>query len=847
MPLDDKLGPYKAKRDFSVTQEPAEGGKASKSALSFVVQKHWATRLHFDFRLELGGTLKSWAIPKGPSYDPHDKRLAVHVEDHPISYASFEGTIPPKQYGAGKVIIWDEGTWHPIGDAEQAYRDGNLKFELRGHKLAGQWALIRMKGKGEKKDPWLLIKEKDRFAKPASAFSVVDEWPDSVKGFLKPKAAGSARKGASSPTKPRSMASEIPNGALKAELPATLTPQLATLVDAPPTDAQDWVYEIKYDGYRLLARIEGKRIRLLTRNGNDWTAKLGALHAELKQLGLPDGWYDGEIVVVNAHGVTDFGALQNAFDSSKTQNISFFVFDVPYCNGYDLRNVPLEARRMHLQALLAKAKSSGTVRFSEAFDAAPEDIVASACQLGLEGVLGKRRDSVYRSSRSRDWIKLKCGQRQEFVIGGWTDPKGRRSGLGSLLLGVYDGDGELIYAGNVGTGFSEKVLKDLRQKLGNVATNANPFRHGTGIEGKPHWVAPQLVAEVSFSQWTSANHIRHSSFHGLRTDKDPGAIVREQPQSPPRSAKAVGKSGKRHDVPPQALLNKLRVTHPDRVIDESTGIQKIELVRYYALVGALMMPHLQNRPVALVRAPGGVGGPLFFQKHAETEKLPGIAQMDPTLYAGHPPLLTVAREEGLLSAAQWNMVEVHTMNAVADSFDHPNRIVFDLDPGEGVAWPTLLHAAEALHIFLTQLGLPAFLKTSGGKGLHVVVPIKPVHGWAETKDFAAAVVRHLSATLPKLFVAKSGPKNRIGRIYIDYLRNGVGATTVSAWSARARPGLGISVPLEWSELATLRAANQWDIRTVQSRLDTGNSPWKAYARSAKALTKAMKAIESAAS
>jgi bifunctional non-homologous end joining protein LigD len=825
----DKLRAYKSRRDFAVTSEPAGGGQKSTAAPSFVVQKHWASRLHYDFRLELDGTMKSWAIPKGPSYDPRDKRMAVQVEDHPIAYSSFEGTIPPKQYGAGKVIIWDAGTWRPIGDPRKGYRDGNLKFELHGHKLAGKWALIRMKGKNEKKEPWLLIKEKDELARPAAEFSVVDALPDSVKGLKLPKAAKSSEP----PMEPATAQGET------AALPAMLAPQLTTLVDGPPSDPQDWIFEIKFDGYRVLTRVQGDRIQLFTRNGNDWTAKLGALHQALATLKLPDGWYDGEIVVINDHGVPDFGELQNAFDADKTRDIVYYLFDMPYCNGRDLRDVPLEVRRVQLKALLDRGKSKGFVRFSEVFDAQAESVLTSACRLGLEGVIAKRRNSSYRSARSSDWIKLKCSLRQEFVICGWTEPRGSRNGVGALLLGVHNDMGELCYVGKVGTGFSEKVLRDLKTRLQAVASKTSPLDQADGVEGRPNWVLPTLVAEVSFSEWTSANHIRHASFHGLRTDKQPAVIVKEEPASAPQA----GKTTKPRQPPSSPLPATLRVTHPDRVIDPSTGVTKMELLRYYARVGDLMVPHCRRRPVSLVRAPSGVDGPQFFQKHAEVEKMPGVAQLDPALYPGHPPLLEVVRQEGLLSAAQWNVVEFHTMNALATAFDTPDRMVFDLDPGEGVEWPMLQYAADAVHIFLTQLGLPSFLKTSGGKGLHVVVPIKPGYGWTETKDFSKAIVTHLATTLPTLFVAKSGPRNRVGRIFIDYLRNGLGATTVAAWSVRARPGLAISVPVDWGELDLLTGAHQWTIRNVQTRLDRGNDPWKAYAQSAKALTAAMKLLE----
>ena len=849
----ESLQQYKAKRNFAVTSEPAEGGDESVGELSFVVQKHWATRLHYDFRLELDGTMKSWAVPKGPSFDSKDKRMSVQVEDHPISYSSFEGTIPPKQYGAGKVIIWDKGTWHPIGDPHAGYRDGNLKFELRGHKLHGKWVLVRMKGKGEKQQPWLLIKEKDQFVRPATEFSVVDQLPDSVKSLQLPgaatapaspakrtkptRAATPSGAAADQPAATKPTANVLPAGVVKAALPESLSPQLATLVDGPPKNFQDWLCEIKFDGYRLLARIAGPDIKLFTRNGNDWTSKLLALHQELSRLKLPSGWYDGEIVVLNAAGTPDFGALQLSFDASRTESIVYYLFDLPYFDGNDLRATPLEARRGLLQKLFA-GFDSDKVKFSNVFDAPPESVVTSACKLGLEGVIAKRRDSTYQSRRSSEWIKLKCSQRQEFVIGGFTDPKGSRTGIGSLLLGVHDAVGALQYAGNVGTGFSDARLRNLKTSLDALASKDNPFAGSTGIAGRPHWVNPTLVAEVSFGQWTRAGHIRHSVFHGLRSDKPAKAIIREKAASLSGVSRAAAKTA----PVSHALSTNLRVTHPDRVIDASTGITKMELVRYYGLVGDLMMLHLKNRPVSLVRAPSGIGGDLFFQKHAETEKLPGIRQLDPALYPGHTALLEVASKQGLLSAAQWNVVEIHTLNSATDSLQHPDRMVFDLDPGEGVEWKTMQQATELVHAFLKQLGLPGFLKTSGGKGLHVVVPLRRVHDWDTVRGFSQVVVEHLAKTIPQIFVAKSGPKNRLGKIFVDYLRNGIGATTASAWSARARPGLGISVPVAWDELPDLRGGNHWNIRTAQSRLDKGNDPWSGYGKAAKSLTAAIKLL-----
>jgi bifunctional non-homologous end joining protein LigD len=886
--MPDALKLYKSKRDFSITSEPAEGGEASTGALTFVIQKHWATRLHYDFRLELDGTMKSWAVPKGPSYDTHDKRMAVHVEDHPISYSDFEGTIPPHQYGAGKVIIWDKGTWEPIGDPRQGFAKGEVKFHIHGHKMRGRWVLVRMKGRGDdKQEPWLLIKENDEYARPAEEFSVVDSFPDSVKDLPMPagpgeKAAAQAKvaelkaeqKGAkaSKSAKPAAKGKKgaMPEGAVKADLPETLTPELATLVDGPPTQPEEWIYEIKFDGYRMLTRIEGKDIRLITRNGNDWTDKLKPLQKEIGKMKLPDGWYDGEIVVHDENGKPNFNLLQLAFDGTNKAQIVYFVFDAPYFKGYDIRDVRLDERRPLLEAALAKSPSE-MVRFSAEFGDDPAQLVVAACQVGLEGVIGKRRDSRYVTRRSPEWIKLKCGMRQEFVIGGYTDPKGSRTGIGSLLLGYYDEGGTLRYAGNVGSGFNGASLRHIREVLEAIGTDSNPFPPRAVPGRGNHWVKPELVAEVSFSEWTAADAVRHPVFQGLRKDKPARSVVREQAkhvqeaetmtaskQSAPaeqgkaakpakasaaKATKAALKEGAGDFQLPDGLPGTFKVTHGERVMDADSGTTKLDLVRYYALVGQLMMEHLEGRPVSLVRAPEGVGGELFFQKHVtDTRKMPGVLQMDPKLDPEHPSMTQIGTLEGLLSSAQWNVVEIHSQNATADHYDTPDRIVFDLDPGEGVEWAQVQEGTQVVRAFLQELGLNPFLKTSGGKGLHVVVPIKPKLDWDTVKDFSHAIVNHLTKTIPDRFSGKSGAKNRVGRIFIDYLRNGRGATTVSAWSARVRPGLGISVPVRWEELPGLTSGAHWTVKTVASRLEEGNAPWADYAKSAVSLTKAMKTL-----
>lgn len=843
---------YKEKRNFGVTPEPEEGGSSAPGTLQFVVQKHWATRLHYDFRIELDGAMKSWAVPKGPSYDTHDKRMAVHVEDHPISYNQFEGEIPPKQYGAGKVIIWDKGTWIPIGDARKGYKEGHLKFELHGHKLRGKWALVRMHGKKDdgKQDAWLLIKEHDGYARAAAEFSVVDQFPDSVAQLPMPEGPAATAPAAASPAKRGKAAKaartgktgkgDMPAEAVKAAMPASLSPLLATLVDGPPPDPQNWFYEIKFDGYRLLARVDAKGVQLFTRNGHDWSDRMPHLVSAIERMKLKPGWLDGEVVVLNESGSTDFQALQNAFDSHKTRNIVYFLFDLPYYGGFDLTRVPLVERRALLETLLAKAPPE--IRFSGIFDAPPEDIVASACKIGLEGVIGKRKNSAYVSRRSPDWIKLKCSFRQEFVIGGYTDPKGSRVGIGALLLGVHDAKGELIYAGKVGTGFNDRMLVEMLKRLQPLGIDKRPFRNPTENDRLAHWVKPALLAEVSFSEWTKDGHVRHPVFHSLRTDKPAKAIIREKPVHQTGADREPEAQAESAPAAAATMPANFKVSNADRVVDKSTGITKVEVVRFYGLVAPLMMEHLKARPVSFVRAPQGIQGQLFFQKHLEEGQMAGVRQLDPALWPAHPALIEVAGPLGLLSAAQMNVIEFHTWNGLKTLIGKPDRMTFDLDPGEGVGWPMVQQAAELMRVVLDELGLPSFCKTSGGKGLHVVVPLKRQNDWDAVKDFSEAIVRHMARTLPQMFVAKSGPGNRVGRIFIDYLRNGFGATTVCAWSVRARPGMGVSVPVEWGEVPALTSGAQWTLRNIHSRLDRGNAPWAGYAKAATSPGAAMKRL-----
>jgi bifunctional non-homologous end joining protein LigD len=840
------LSTYWKKRDFGITSEPRGEVTGAGKALSFVIQKHAASRLHYDFRLELDGTLKSWAVPKGPSLDPKVRRMAVHVEDHPLSYGKFEGVIPKGQYGAGTVIVWDRGTWEPLEDPRAGYKKGKLKFEMHGEKLRGRWTLVRMHGReGERQEPWLLIKENDDEARPASEYDIVEDLPDSIVSRTRAvKAKGTKNTKNTKKAKANQADPGIPAGAVKARLPLAFAPQLAVLVDAPPA-GDGWTYEVKFDGYRLLARIDGDDVRLFTRNGNDWTSRLKALRDEVASLGLSSGWIDGEIVVLDPKGNPSFQSLQNAFDTSKTRDIVYFVFDAPHLGGYDLTRVPLTQRRAVLQAAL-KGSKSPRVRFSDSFDAPVRQLLDSACAKGLEGLIGKKADAPYASRRSPTWVKLKCTRRQEFVIVGYTDPKGSRTGFGSLLLAINEG-GKLTYAGNVGTGFDQRGLEALYGKLQALDTDRTALEAvPRGVKG--HWVRPKLVAEVAFTEWTSEGRIRHPVFHGLRSDKDPQAITREEVRDAPDTNEKAARESPAKPVAKKAASPALsiKVTHGERIVDPSTQSTKLDLVEYYARIAPRMLPHLEGRPIALVRAPTGITGELFFQKHGDKIQIPGIRQLDRSFWPGHPAMLEIASAQTLVGAAQMNVIEMHTWNSTTRDISHPDRVIFDLDPGEGIDWATLKEATALTKKMLDLLGLASFLKTSGGKGLHVVVPLTPKWDYDQVKDFSEKLVHHMARTIPNLFVARSGARNRVGRIFIDYLRNGKGATTAAAFSARARPGLGVSVPVTWRELAGLEAANQWDIHNVFDRLKKQRTdPWRDYWKRKQTLEGALRKLEQA--
>lgn len=833
---DTPLATYQAKRDFAITDEPAEGGKARPHAPAFVIQKHAARRLHYDFRLELDGVLVSWAVPKGPSLDPAHKRMAVHVEDHPLSYAGFEGTIPEGHYGAGDVIVWDHGTWEPVGDPRKGLAAGKLAFRLHGQKLEGLWELVRIAKGGERQEPWLLFKKRDAFARSHAEYDVVSALPDSVAG---------ARKSA------KAKAQALPaTGAVKARLPARLSPQLATLATGVPEGAPgDWIFEIKFDGYRLMARIGNGKARLLTRGGHDWSAKLPKLVAELERLGIGNAWLDGEIVVPDKDGTPDFNALQNALDRERADPIVMFLFDVPFFEGFDLRHTPLAERRRLLRQLM-DAHATRRLRFSSDFEADVDSILQSACRMNLEGVIAKRADAPYVSRRSDTWLKLKCIRRQEFVVCGYTLRTDSPTRIGSLMLGVHAKNGELVSVGGVGTGWNDREARDIRRQLAALDTDDAPFTGGEAKAGRRrpggtrHWVKPRLVAEVRFAAWTPDGQIRHASFVAMRDDKPASEIVHEEPRDITPASRAKGtKAMKTSSKKSASTVGGVAVSHGERVIDAASGRTKLDLVRYYESVANDMLPHLKGRPCALVRGPQGVGGEIFFQKHAEKVHIAGVKQLDPALWPGHPSMLEVGTREALLNAAQFNVIEFHTSNATSTHFDRPNRMIFDLDPGEGTPWPHVQEAALLMRTLLTELGLASWLKTSGGKGLHVVVPLRMHYDNDTVKAFSRAIVQHMAQVIPSKFVAKSGPSNRVGKLFADYLRNGVGATTVAAYSARARPGMGVSMPVGWDDLAGLKSGAHWTIATAREHLSfQSEDPWADYWTTRQPLGEAMKRL-----
>lgn len=843
---------YRRKRDFEKTPEPS--GKAASrkqkaakpSGNSYVIQKHAARRLHYDLRLELDGALLSWAVTKGPSLVPGEKRLAVHVEDHPLEYGDFEGTIPKGEYGGGTVIVWDRGTWTPLGDPKKGMTKGHLEFELHGQKLGGRWHLVRMRGKPrEKTENWLLIKGEDDAARAEGDPDILEERPESAKTGRMVEAVAGEEPGWSSKTGKIERARKAParrkktagkpseaepetapaapdasklKGAKKGPLPSFVEPTLATLSGKAPTGAR-WIHEIKFDGYRLQARIDAGRVKLLTRSGLDWTSKFGRdVVGAFKDLPVGTALIDGEVVVEDANGASDFSALQAALSEGRKDAFFYYAFDLLYLDGYDLRAAPLAVRKQGLEQLLAGAEG-GVLRYSAHFEQEGDLVLRHACRLSLEGVVSKVGNAPYRSGRSKDWLKSKCSARQEFVIAGYVLSTTSRKAIGSLVLGYYQ-DGRLIHAGRVGTGYTAAIAEDLYKRLERIRATSSPFAERLAADQvrQVRHVKPELVAEVEFRGWTADKSLRHASFRGLREDKPATEVVRE---AEPGAAAAP------HSKP------SVKLTHPDRLYWPESGVTKEGLADYYGDVWKRMAPFVVGRPLALVRCPGGVTDACFFQKHAWKGLSRSIRLARDPKDTSEEPILAIDDLDGLIGLVQAGVLEIHPWGSTLAALEQPDIIIMDLDPGENVPWPDVIAAAHEVRDRLDAQGVPSFVKTSGGKGLHVVSPLAPQADWGTVKAFTKRLADQMASDSPDRYVATITKSKRRGKVLIDYLRNGRGSTAVAPYSTRARPGAAVSMPLAWNELGAGIGPAYFNVGNTPTRLaNLSRDPWSEFRKAA---------------
>ncbi|MFO1151768.1 MAG: DNA ligase D [Alsobacter sp.] len=847
------LEAYRRKRDFKSTPEPQGRVADSASGRTFIVQKHAARRLHYDFRLEMDGVLKSWAVTRGPSLVPGEKRLAVHVEDHPLDYGDFEGTIPKGEYGGGVVLLWDRGAWAPIGDVHRGYAKGHLEFTLDGEKLKGRWRLVRMQRKErDRHENWLLIKGEDDAARGSGDPDILEEHPESVAtgrdiaqiageapgwssktgriprdGDGEPARAGTGR--AKAKPRPAGDRPKARAGRRSGRTPPDfVAPQLATLVPHAPK-GKGWVHEIKVDGYRLLARIDRGKVRLLTRTGLDWTQRFGpGIVAALAALPASNALIDGELMVENDAGASDFSALQAELSAGRSDRFLYVAFDLLFLDGEDRRDRPLLERKARLEDLLAGAGPQ--LRHSEHFAESGELVLRHACRLSLEGVVSKRGTAPYMSGRGKDWQKSKCSHRQEFVVGGYL-PSGVTPGaIGSLALGAYE-DGRLVYLGRVGTGFSDAVARMLMTRLDGLRTQRSPFAGKlTADEARGLlYVKPELVAEVEFRGWTADHNLRHAAFRGLREDKPAPEVVRETEDDPvPKSEGGSQAGGRARSGKPQ-----VRLTHPDRVYWPDVGVTKQGLADYVAEVWPRMGPYVAGRPLSLVRCPGGVTEACFFQKHAWQGAGKAIRQAPDPGDVEAEPLLVVDDLAGALALVQAGVLEIHPWGSMLSDIERPDLLILDLDPGPDVPWTFVIAAAQEARDRLARAGLTSFVKTSGGKGLHVVASVKPSAAWPEAKAFTKRIAEAMAADSPDRFVAVVSKAKRQGRILVDYLRNGRGATAVAPYSTRSRPGAPVSMPLDWAELGEAIGPAYFTVANTPARLARQEKdPWADFRRAA---------------
>jgi bifunctional non-homologous end joining protein LigD len=834
------LKAYRAKRDFGITAEP-KGKVARRRGNAFVIQKHDATRLHYDLRLELDGVMKSWAVTRGPSLVPGNKRLAVEVEDHPIAYNTFEGTIPKDEYGGGTVMVWDHGRWLPESDPHRGLAKGHLSFTLEGKKLHGGWHLVRMRRRpGEKRDNWLLIKQDDDAGRSPKDADILEEKPLSVasgrsmeqiaKGSRKvwhSNRAGATAKKNTSRTRTKKKDPNLTAG--RSTLPEFVSPCLASLSDSPPGQG-NWVHELKFDGYRIQARLDHGKATLLTRKGLDWTKKFPTVAKAIAQLPVKTALIDGELVVEGDDGISSFSLLQQDLKNDRHDRVIFYAFDLLHLDGTNFADLPLTRRKDALARLLHS--QSDPLRFSESLTEPGTTLLRHACKLGLEGIVSKIADAPYRPGRGRDWIKIKCSDRQELVVAGVVPSTADSRAVGALVLGFYDG-GKLHYAGRTGTGFTHDTARKLFRKLMTLKSNEVPFEaipaEERGVR-KPIWVKPAMVVEVDFRGWTHGDRIRQASFQGVREDKSAKEVVRERAIAATSHAPAVKRSASAKN---DAVAD-VHLTHPDRVYWDDAGITKRDLAEYYVKVWKWMRPHVAGRPISLLRCPEGASGQCFFQKHARA----GI----PVEYLHLVPekgdeIISVDNLSGIVALVQGGVLEIHTRGTTIDDRERADRLVFDLDPGPGTSWDDVMEAARDVRARLSKLKLKSFLKTSGGKGLHVVLPIRPTP-WNEAKIFAQNIAVSMAADSPERYIATATKSGRSKRIFVDYLRNSREATAVAPYSTRARPGAPVSVPIDWWELGGLESASQYTVLNLTQRLSRQRKdPWAGIARIKQALPK----------
>lgn len=819
---DEPLSPYAAKRDFTKTKEPKPRvpKKPKNKTLSYVIQKHAARRLHYDLRLELDGVLKSWAVTRGPSLSPSEKRLAVEVEDHPLDYGDFEGAIPKGEYGGGEVIVWDRGTWEGDGDPHRALTKGHLEFTIHGEKLHGRWHLVRMRQRrNEKKPQWLLIKADDEAAREGDAAEITELSPLSVKTGRpveslvdsdpppdeKNRKAPTAQKKRVQPTKKRKTGND--------QFPEFIDPCLATLVDKTPDDPS-FVHEIKFDGYRIQIHCHDRKVRYLSRSGLDYTEKIAPspLHDLIVSAAWPNVIVDGELIVEGPSGLSDFAALQSALKKGERERLIFMAFDCLFQDGDDLRTRPLRERKARLQSLIPENQT--LLRYSEEIESGGAELLHHACRLGLEGIVSKKRDAPYRSGRGRDWVKSKCVMRDEFVIAGFTPSTAMKRGIGALVLGAYEND-RLIPIGRAGSGFTIDSATELYSQLLKHKQPAPPFavKPEASLARGAIWTEPLFVADIEYRGVTPDGALRHPVFKGLRDDKEPKSVTRKLEKQ-----KAI----------PKAEKTAIELTHPERIFWPDAGITKQGLYDYYESIFPWIAPYIVGRPLSLIRCPDGVGEHCFFQKHEWAGLSEAVQRVrDP---AGDDEWLVVRDFAALASFAQAGVLEIHPWGATMKDIEHPDRIVFDLDPGENVSWSQMIKAAQEVRERLAQMKLQSFVKTSGGKGLHVVVPLKPERVWDNVKDWTHRFAAAIAADTPQSYVATIKKSARAGKILIDYLRNSRGATAVAAFSPRARAGAPVSTPLAWDELEAI-TPTQFHVGNIFSRLEhMKHDPWQEFAK-----------------